>query len=351
MFAAFESLRVRLAYGQTGNRPNYGNKFTALSAVNNIGGNAGLIVGGNAGDAGIEPERQAEIEGGFDVATKDQRVVAEFTAYQRSISNMLLQQTLAGTTGFGTQFTNGGSMRNRGIEAAVAVKPVKLIDWTTRGTLTLNRSEVTSLPPQIPAFNVPVGFGAGLGAYRIEEGKSATQIVATIGDTDKLTVVGNGEPDFRVGWSNVVTAGDFTFSALIDWQHGSNIINLTRFLYDGAGGASVPTGGNSPDAAAAAKRVATFNAGDVRPYIEDASFVKVREISATYSLPKRLAAQIAPLKSLELSVSARNLFTFTGYSGLDPEVSNFGPQSIGRNYDVTPYPPSRTYWFSITAGI
>ena len=343
MFAAFESLRVRLAYGQTGNRPNYGNKFTALSAVNNIGGNAGLIVGGNAGDAGIEPERQAEIEGGFDVATKDQRVVAEFTAYQRSISNMLLQQTLAGTTGFGTQFTNGGSMRNRGIEAAVAVKPVKQIDWTSRGTLTLNRSRITELPEGIPPFNVPVGFGAALGAYRIEPGKSATQIVAIIDGNGTLATVGDGEPDFRVGWSNVVNYGDFTLSTLLDWQHGSDVINLTTQAYD--------SNGNAPDQAAAAKRLAAQKMNDPRPYIEDGSFVKVREISVAYNLPKRLATQLGPLRSLQFSVSGRNLLTFTGYTGLDPEVSNFGNQPIGRNIDVTPYPPSRTFWFSVTAGI
>jgi TonB-dependent SusC/RagA subfamily outer membrane receptor len=342
-FDAFESLRVRAAYGQTGNRPNYGNKFTALSAVNVIGGNAGLVVGGNAGDQDIQPERQREIEGGADVATKDQRVVAEVTLYQRNISNMLLQRALATTTGFNSQFVNGGGLRNRGVEGALAIKPVPGFDWTTRGVLTLNRSEVTSLPPGISPFNVGVGFGAGLGAYRIEPGKSVTQIVATIDKNGTLAAVGNGEPDFRVGWSNVINVGDFSFSTLLDWQKGSDVINLTTLAYD--------SNGNAPDQAAAAKRLEALAAGDPRPYIEDGSFVKVREVSVAYNLPKHLASEIGPLKSLQLSLSGRNLLSFYNYTGLDPEVSNFGNQSIGRNYDVTPYPPSRTFWFSITAGI
>jgi hypothetical protein len=54
---------------------------------------------------------------------------------------------------------------------------------------------------------------------------------------------------------------------------------------------------------------------------------------------------------MQISISARNLLTLTNYSGLDPEVSNFGSQPIGRNYDVAPYPPSRAYWLSITAGL
>jgi TonB-dependent starch-binding outer membrane protein SusC len=338
---AFEALRVRVAYGQTGNRPNYGDKFTPLSVVNAIGTNTGAVVNGNAGDPGIEPERQSEIEGGLDVALKEQRVVAELTGYQRDISNLILRRRLADSTGFQQQFANGGGMRNRGIEAALAVKPVPAIDWTTRGTLTLNRSEITELP--VPAFNVAVGFGAGFGAYRIEQGKSATQIVSTTDRTGVLTAVGDGEPDFRIGWSNVVNVGDFTFSSLLDWQQGSKVINLTTANYDG--------NGNAPNPEAAAMRVAALAAGDPRPYIEDGTFVKIREISVAYSLPKRLASELGPLKSLQLSLSGRNLATFTNYTGLDPEVSNFGGQAVARNYDVTPYPPSRTFWFSVTAGI
>jgi len=342
LLSNFDSLRIRAAYGEAGNRPNYGQKFTASNATTNIDGNAGLVVRGTIGDPKIEPERQREFELGTDIATKDQRVVLELTGYQRNISNLLLQRALASSTGFGTEFLNGGRLRNRGVEAALQVRPIssKMLEWISRGTLTLNRSRVSHLP--VPAFNITtVGFGAGLGAFRIENGKSATELV--LNGANGLEVVGNGEPDFRIGWSNVVTAGDFTFSALLDWQHGSNIVNLTRFLYDAAF-----KGGNSPDLAGAAAR---SGAADARPYIEDASFVKLREVSITYNLPTRLVSELGPLKTLQVGLSGRNLLTFTSYSGLDPEVSNFGTQSIARNSDVTPYPSSRSFWFSITAGI
>jgi TonB-dependent SusC/RagA subfamily outer membrane receptor len=343
--AMFDSLRVRGAYGEAGNRPNYGNKFTALNATTNVDGLGGLIPLGIAGDSKIEPERQREVELGVDLATKDQRVAVELTGYQRNISNLLLQRALPQSTGFITQFSNGGALRNRGLEAAVTVRPMtnKLVDWTSRGALTLNRSMVTETPDHLPFDITVAGFGTGLGAYRIEEGKSATQIVSTINPAGDVKTAGDGEPDFRIGWSNVVTAGDFTFSALLDWQHGSKVINLTRLLYDGAG--------NSPDVAAATMRFASFQAGDPRPYIEDASFVKFRELSVTYALPKRWLAQLKPLASLQVQLSGRNLLTLTNYTGMDPEVSNFGGQPIGRNYDVAPYPPSRSYWLSISAGI
>ncbi len=85
-------------------------------------------------------------------------------------------------------------------------------------------------------------------------------------------------------------------------------------------------------------------------YIEDASFLKLREISLAYKLPDELVSQVGPMSNARVSISGRNLLTFTPYSGLDPEVSNFGAQTIARNIDVAPFPPSRSFWFSIEAG-
>jgi hypothetical protein len=141
----------------------------------------------------------------------------------------------------------------------------------------------------------------------------------------------------------LLNVGDFTLSTLLDWQQGSKIINLTQNYFD--------ANGSAPDQAAAQKRLMALDSGDPRPYIEDGTFVKVREVSIAYNLPKRLVSQLGSLKALQVSLSGRNLLTFTHYTGLDPEVSNFGSQSISRNYDVTPFPPSRTFWLSVTAGI
>lgn len=340
----FELLRVRGAYGEAGNRPNYGQKFTPLNAASSIDGNPGLTLGGNAGDPNIEPERQRELEAGVDAITANELFVVELTGYQRNISNMLLQRALPTSTGFTTEFFNGGSMRNRGIEAAVAVRPVNdPVSWTSRAIFTLNRSEITDLPEGIEFFDITnAGFGAGLGAFRIQEGESATQIVGSAGDAGVIKI-GDGEPDFRVGWANKLQWMDLTFTALLDWQQGSDNVNLTRLLYD--------FGQVSPDyVGAGQERVASFAAGDIRPYIEDASFLKLREVSIGYALPKPVVEQLGPVERLSVGVSGRNLLTFSGYSGLDPEVSNFGNQPIGRNYDVSPYPPSRSFWFSVDAG-
>jgi hypothetical protein len=87
---------------------------------------------------------------------------------------------------------------------------------------------------------------------------------------------------------------------------------------------------------------------ETRPYIEDATYGKLRELSVSYTVPQSAAQSLfgSRVESLRITLSGRNLMTLTGYSGMDPEVSNFGNQAIGRNIDVAPFPRSRSYWLS-----
>ncbi len=342
-----ETLRVRAAYGESGNQPQFGQKFTPLIGTNNIEGNPGIGVGLNYGDPTIKPERQREIELGVDGVAFDRKVVLELSVYQKSISDLILQRTLAPSTGFTTQFFNGGSLRNRGLEIMLQLTPVKTRDmqWVARTIFSLNRSSVTELP--VPAFNVG-GFGTSLGVFRIEEGASATQIVGddglnTDGSCCKVVKLGDAEPDFRMSFAQSFTWKSFGISILLDWQQGSNVINLTRLLFD--------AGQNSADYMPdGQKRFMDWLDHHAGVYIESATFLKLREIEIHYDLPEDVIQWLGPMKNARISLSARNLFTITPYSGLDPEVSNFGNQPIARNIDVAPYPPSRSFWFSVTAG-
>jgi TonB-linked SusC/RagA family outer membrane protein len=336
--------KVRLAYGETGNQPLYGMKFNGMNATGNIQGTPGLVGTGVSGDPNIRPERQREIEAGVDALFFGGDVVAELTLYQRNISDLLLQRALPPSTGFGTQIFNGGSLRNRGVEAMVQVTPVRgAFEWTSSATFALNRSKVTDLP--VPAF-LTGGFGTGLGAFRIEEGASATQIVGNVGrDANGNPIakkIGDTEPDFILGLANNLKYRDFSLSFMFHWQQGSDVINLTRFLYDASG--------TSPDFETAGRQRLTDRRSNAGVYVEDASFLKLREVTLTYNLPKQWVSAIPKVQSARLSLSGRNLLTFTNYSGLDPEVSNFGNQAIARNIDVAPFPPSRSFWTSLDVG-
>jgi TonB-linked SusC/RagA family outer membrane protein len=341
-----DEFKVRLAYGETGNQPKYGQKFSPLLANNNIEGSPGIIGSGIAGDPDIRPERQREVEAGLDAIFMGGNIVTELTLYQRNISDLLLQRALAPSTGFTTQFFNGGSLRNRGVEVMVQLNPFNgaEFEWVSNTTFTLNRSKVTDLP--VPAFNAG-GFGNGLGAFRIEKGQSATQIVGNAGlkadgTCCEVRKLGDTEPDFRMGFSNTFRYRGVSLSFLLDWQKGSDVINLTRFIYD--------LGQNTPDFVGAGQQRLKDQTTNAGVYIEDASFLKLREITLTYQLPDAWVTQVPKVKTARLSFSARNVFTVSGYSGLDPEVSNFGNQAIARNIDVAPFPPSRSFWTSIDVG-
>lgn len=341
-------VRPRLAYGETGNKPGFGDRFGSLVGGNSIGGIGGIGASGRAPNPEIKPERQREIEGGVDLSAFDGRLVLELTLYQKNVSDLILDRVLAPSTGFTVQADNLGSLRNRGAEILLQATPVRTanLQWLSRITFSHNSAVITQL--DVPAFE-DGGFGAAVGTFRIDEGDPACQIVGNlrVDPDDPLSdrvQVGNCEPDFRVSFVNDLKVGPFTLHTLLDWQQGSEAVNLTLLLYDLAA--------NSSDfLEEGMDRTAAWAGGaDITPYVEDASFLKVREVSLSYDLPKPVLEQIGFLSNAQIKASGRNLLTITPYSGLDPEVSNFGNQPIGRNIDVAPYPPSRSFWFSLEAG-
>lgn len=341
-----DEVKLRVAYGESGNQPLFGQKFLSLDATRTIDGEPGLVVNPQAGDPGIEPERTQEIEGGVDLTLFDGRASLELTVFQQNITNLLLERRIAPSLGFETKFFNGGELRVRGVEAGLMVTPVQRPDlvWLTRLNFAADRSKVLELP--VPPFEFG-GFGSSLGSFKIEQGASATQIVGINGLQEdgtccKVEKLGDANPDFKVSWLNELAHGDFGLVALWDWQEGGHVINLTRFIADLAS--------NTPDfVPAGQERLSQSSTKAV--YVEEADFVKLRELTLSYRVPDELTQRLwSGADELRLSLSGRDLLTFTDYSGHDPEVSNFGNQPISRNVDVGPYPPSRSFWFSIELG-
>jgi len=107
-------------------------------------------------------------------------------------------------------------------------------------------------------------------------------------------------------------------------------------------------GGLAKDRVLAARKLSAFAEG-VDVWDENAGFVKSREMTLGYDLPAQMASRLynGHAEKATLELSGRNLWTRTKYTGLDPEVSNFGNQSLGRFQDVTPYPPSRQFYLTI----
>jgi TonB-linked SusC/RagA family outer membrane protein len=336
-FGGVDEVKLRAAYGQTGNRPVFGTKYVSDTTAT-IGGNFGTLVSIQSGDPNIKPERQAEYETGFDATFAGSRADLSFTLYQRNISDLILVQTIAPSIGQQFRaFSSTSTMRNQGVEASLGLQLVRNrnVNWLFRTTYSMNRSKVTHL--SVPTFQTG-GFGTSLGTFQIEEGKSATQIAGREG------VVGDAYPDFQMSFTNDVDFKAFTLGFLFDWKQGGDIINLTEFLYD--------AGQNSKDYLTAGVIRQQHFADSTGVYVQDGSYLKLREVTLGYTLPTHLTSSLfgSNIRYARLSLSGRNLLRFTGYRGLDPEVSNFGNQAIVRNVDVAPFPPSRSFFFSVDLG-
>jgi hypothetical protein len=147
-----------------------------------------------------------------------------------------------------------------------------------------------------------------------------------------------------MGFANDWTWKRLSFNSIIDWQQGGNVINLTEYLQD--------DGRTSPDWGSArwATRYNGYLKGAISPYIEDASFVKVREVSINYDVPQSIFGRLPSVRTARVGVAARNALMFAPYRGLDPEVANFGSAAIRTNLDVAPYPPSRNILLNVTLG-
>ncbi len=342
-------LKIRAAYGETGNQPLFGQKFTNLTTPQ-LGGSQGIAVSTASGFADVEPERLKEIEAGVEGTLASGRLTFELTGFTRNTTNLLLQRVPSPSSGFTSQVFNGGKIANEGIEAAVGFTPVQNNDalWVTRGSFTRYTSEVKDLAGLPPFFPASSGFG-NLGRTRIEVGKPITQLVGFDFDENgnraaALSQLGNTAPDFRIGWTNDITYRSWSFNTVLDWQEGGDVINLTLFLQDD-GRTSEDWG--TPEWE---KRYQGYLKGPIAPYIEDASFVKLREVSLSYDLPRSLVSSVRGLNTARISLTGRNLFMWAPYSGLDPEVANFGSAAIRNNLDIGPYPPSRSFFFNIALG-
>lgn len=349
-----DEAKLRVAYGETGNQPLYGQKFTNLD-LSSVGGLGAFRVGSVRASADLRPERQRELEAGVDLNLLRNKATLAVTGFRRNISDLLITRTLAPTTGFSSETSNGAEMQVTGAEVSINAFPVQTPtwNWTSRLNWGTNRSKVTSLP--VPTFLL----GAPqVGAVRIQEGKSATQLIGNDtlpqagGRVVVPVVMGDGNPLWTAGWGNEVRFKGLSLYALLDQQKGGMLANGTWRHYD--------LGQNSRDY----DELDEFGRklGDVRRtsylqvtriYYQNTSFVKLREVTLTWELPQKWASSIwSGASGAKLSLSGRNLYWWTKFRGGDPEAQNFGgggaPDAVQRNRELAAYPASRSYWLNFS---
>jgi hypothetical protein len=339
----FDNLKFRVANGQTGNLPNSSAKYTTMSSYN-IGGINGLLPSSLKGNSDIRPERTTETEFGTDFSIMDGFATVEATMYTQEITDLILQVDMPASSGATSKWENGGEMETKGTELSVTLNPTRLVslgglDWNFRTNYYTTSSTVTKL--NVDPYNFG-GFATFLGTYRIQEGWSPTAIIGSDleenGDYKKL---GDETPDYQVSFFNSFRLGSIDFSFLIDHKEGGSAINLANLIYD-LGGTTVDYEANAGDRLGG---LGTTTVG----YIESTTYTMLREVNLTYTLPSGLSDKFG-LGYTRVGVSGRNLWMDTDYSGLSPEVSQFGSEAVGGSVDTNPFPQAKSLYFSLSIG-
>ncbi|WP_157493995.1 SusC/RagA family TonB-linked outer membrane protein [Fulvivirga imtechensis] len=341
------NVKPRIAYGQSGRFANFNDRFS-LTNPQLIGINSGVSPANLRGNQDVGPERQIELEYGADLGFLNNRIALDITLYKKTMEDVLLRLNTPTSSGFTARVDNAAELVNKGIELGLDAYVIQnaSLNWSTTINWWRNRSEVTRL--DVPAFNEG-GFAAALGTMRIQEGKSATQIVGTYipsecngcdPDGDGFAVYGDAEPDFQMSWFNQLSYKNFDLSFLFHWKQGGDAINLTTLLYDLAGTTwDYDDTGLDPEGVLTNGQYRASQAfANPDPLIEDAGYIRLREIGLYYTLPKQLIPQVSQIR---VGVSGRNLINIFDYNSYDPEASNFGNNVLANNVEVTPYPASK----------
>jgi hypothetical protein len=210
----------------------------------------------------------------------------------------------------------------------------------------MNRSLILELP--IPTFRVSTS--ARYGTLQIEKGKSPTQVIAWVPDKDGKRsdgVIGDYNPDYKIGLSNNITFKRLNLYFLLDHLQGGWIHNYNELLYDFAkntkdyvqnGEARIKAGTTNCSACA---------------WMQPTTNTKLREATLTFDVPSSISRHIyRNTRSMRMSLSGRNLMIITGYRGQDPEVLVRAATLYTQwRAEIYPYPQARSFWFSIDMGL
>lgn len=355
-FGWLNEFRLRAALGYAGNQPPRDFAYSRFSRyANTVHVNRlGLVHLGSAGNAELKPERQREFEFGFDASVLEDRIGLAFTYYNQRTDDLLLTQPFAPSTGYNSRLSNVGELTNVGIEAEITTTNIDTENfrWNSSFIYSMNENEMVQLAGEsfCVGYNNCVIEGEPLGIFKMsafardENGNVITDEAGPV-RADTSRIVGNPWPDFQASLRNEFRMGDLSLSFLLDGQFGHEVWNQTQRIMDLFG---------------AGPKFNEYLEGEVtrdqyirhvqiwESYLEDASFIKLRDVSLTYRVPDAWAGRFS-LDQLQLELKGRNLYTWTDYSGYDPEINMFGLSTVARGVDFAVYPHARTFTFGVRA--
>jgi len=381
--------------------------YTVLPSFN--GNSVVNIKNASAPNPNLTYQSKTGIEFGVDLAFFKNRLKADLTLYREDIDDQTMDLPSSATSGYEFISVNAGKLRNQGVEILLSGTPIKTTDfeWGVNLNFTKNKNEVISLHPNIDTYTISEARWAGAaivaqvgGAYGSIIGKDflrtdAGEVIHAANGlplfTDDKVVLGKGIPDWTAGLTNRFTYKGFSLQFLLDVKYGMDVYSMTNSVGAVKGLLDVTTEGR--DAFNAARAVAqagdpnfnvntwiptaglvasgVVNTGTAEspvyvknttpvnpqnywstvfnntpaPFIYDASYVKLRELSLSYEFPKNIFGGLK-INSVNMSVFGRNLLTFSkNLPNIDPE--SMYTSGNGQGFEYGSLPSRQSYGFNL----
>lgn len=391
---ALNFLKVRLAWGKTGNdAPVYRTSSYYVPTQIKLGfGNVYLPINSTMGmteynvmpNTGLKPEITTETEFGLTTHLWNNRINLDFAYYNKDTKDQIISASLAPETRYTEMTRNVGKVNNHGIEMAFSIIPVQTKDWEWEigATFTKNWSEVKKLWDNVDEYVLKTGYsvdfvakvGEPLGIFKVpkvattEDGKtivtSAGLPQVAAGEKD---IIGSSNPNFLMGFNTRLSWKGFTLSAVLDWRDGGYFYSYTSQLLTFSGNSTmtvfndrqsfiIPNSVKVVNGQYVENNIPitrsnmynywnnASNSAQYRNWVLPKDYLKLREITISYSFPKSLMKK-TPLTALQVSLIGRNLFMWTPKANnfVDPESTNYGNDIRSELGEFAAAPTTRTF--------
>jgi len=399
-------LKLRLSYGVTGNQEigSYNSLTQYGSNAYSLGSGPGRVVGispNNIPNPGLKWESTASADAGIDLGLWNNRIQFTGDYYHKKTTNLLLNENIPQTSGYVSILKNVGAVQNQGYELSVTSRNIQQgkLNWTTTLNFSQNFNKVldlgtnnaiyvgdisTSLFPsstaksQVLLVGQPIGSFYGYvfnGIWQTQDQilKSGTKQAVKPGDPiykdlngdsalsgSDRALLGHALPKFTFGMSNNVTYGPWSLNVFVQGVYGNKIFNEN--LYEIQNGSAdfnklnyisthSWTGPGTSNTLPRISSVLRRSTGVTSDVIENGSYLRIKTATLSYNLPLPKITKV--FKSALIYVTVQNLYTFTKYSGYDPEVNSFGTgnsTSLSLGTDYNAYPNYRTWLAGVKFG-
>lgn len=356
----------------------------------NVLGQPRFTVSTTQGNPNIKPEISSTWEIGSELRLLDNLVNLDFTYYNRTTEDQVVSVPLAPETGYGAYFDNAGKVVNKGVEAILSfnniIRSSEDLTWDLLFNFTTNDSEVISIPDGLDEIIIGYGYWNGMnivarpglpyGSFVGSGYKRNANGVLLLDDNGypqvaaENLVLGDPNPDWIMNINNSLRYKDFTFNATLEFREGGEILNDSESFWVYAGlskttedrfysantangnatavfdGVIESTGQQSNIAAPLTNTYYhNLNSFVDEAHIEDASWVRLRNISLSYKMPSRYLEKL-PFTGVDITLSGRNLWLDTNYKGVDPETNALGAGNV-QGVDLINAPGTKSYGLAV----